>query len=616
VLAVGWIGTLALGAWGGVGPEAGSGLTPYELERACPQPAAAPSPAGLAPGRLPVPEDEKWILHALNRLGYGPRPGDVERVRRMGLANYIALQLRPERIPDPVVEAKLRPLRTLGMTSQALFAAYPQPKAEGRDARREALKRDDGPRGGAVRPRALSRMDPFSGGRDGGEMPESADRLEGRRGREERMMDAAQRDPGALLVRIENMPGAIIMELAQARVLRAIHSERQLQEVMTDFWFNHFNVFAPKGADKWLVTSYERDVIRPHAFGRFRDLLGATAKHPAMLFYLDNWMSSKAGGPTGMPDQPDAQGNRRRPTGLNENYARELMELHTLGVDGGYTQRDVTEVARALTGWSLERPGQGGGFAYRPQMHDDGEKVVLGVRIPAGGGMQDGERVLDLLARHPSTARFIATKLARRFVSDDPPPALVDRAARAFRETDGDIRSVVQTIVTSPEFFSEEAYRAKIKKPLELVASAVRVLGGEAQSMSFLPMAVGRIGEPLYQSQPPTGYPDKAEAWVNTGALLNRMNFALALAGGRIPGTWVDLDHLVGNVDRRNPEQVMDRLLFRVLGRDSAAETRQTLLAQLNDPAIMRATVDDGGVNTDVAKLAALILGSPEFQRR
>jgi uncharacterized protein (DUF1800 family) len=335
-----------------------------------------------------------------------------------------------------------------------------------------------------------------------------------------------------------------------------------------------------------------------------------------MLFYLDNWMSSKAGGPTGMPDQPDAQGNRRRPTGLNENYARELMELHTLGVDGGYTQRDVTEVARALTGWSLERPGQGGGFAYRPQMHDDGEKVVLGVRIPAGGGMQDGERVLDLLARHPSTARFIATKLARRFVSDDPPPALVDRAARAFRETDGDIRSVVQTIVTSPEFFSEEAYRAKIKKPLELVASAVRVLGGEAQSMSFLPMAVGRIGEPLYQSQPPTGYPDKAEAWVNTGALLNRMNFALALAGGRIPGTWVDLDHLVGNVDRRNPEQVMDRLLFRVLGRDSAAETRQTLLAQLNDPAIMRATVDDGGVNTDVAKLAALILGSPEFQRR
>ncbi len=615
---------------GGLAPGGAAGSPVAWMETARLQP-AGPSVAGIAAVRLPVPDDDRWIVHVLNRLGYGPRPGDVERVRQMGLANYIAQQFTPERIPDPVVEAKLQPLRTLAMSPSDLYAAYPQPKPEERRARKEARERGErgegrqgGPEAGqgarGVRPRALARMDPFGPGRGGGEMAEGPGRPEpgrraapeGRRG----MLEDAARDPAGMLARMENRPAAILIELAQAKVLRAVYSERQLQEVLADFWYNHFNVFAPKGADRWLVTSYDRDVIRRHALGRFRDLLGATAKHPAMLFYLDNWMSSKAGGPTGFPARADAQGNRRRPTGLNENYARELMELHTLGVDGGYTQKDVTEVARCLTGWSLERPERGGGFVYRPQMHDGGEKVVLGVRIPAGGGMRDGEMVLDLLARHPSTARFIATKLARRFVADDPPPALVDRAARVFRETDGDIRAVVRAIVTSPEFFSEEAYRTKIKKPFEVVASAVRVLGGEAQTLSFLPMAVGRIGEPLFQAQPPTGYPDKAEAWVNTGALLNRMNFALALAAGRIPGTWVDLDRLVGNVDRRGPEQVMDRLLVQILGRDVSPETRQTLLAHLGDPAITRATADDREVNTDVAKLAALILGSPEFQRR
>jgi uncharacterized protein (DUF1800 family) len=634
-----WAGALLIGGCVGAGqavaqgpgvsaPGAAGGSPFAQRETARQRPAPAPAVAGTPAVRLPVPDEDKWIVHVLNRLGYGPRPGDVERVRRMGLANYIALQLDPERIPDPVVAAKLQPLRTLTMRTQDLFAAYPQPTPEERRARQEEPRRDERlPGGGAaapgeqpVRPRTLAQMDPLGPAREGGEPMEGAGRPEpGRRPAPEgrgAMMNDGPRDPAAILARMENRPAAIIMELAQAKVLRAIYSERQLQEVMADFWYNHFNVFAPKGADKWLVTSYDRDVIRRHALGRFRDLLGATARHPAMLFYLDNWMSSKEGGPTGFPARADTQGNRRRPTGLNENYARELLELHTLGVDGGYSQRDVTEVARCFTGWSLERPERGGGFVYRRQMHDDGEKVVLGARIPAGGGMRDGEIVLDLLARHPSTATFIATKLARRFVSDTPPPALVDRAARVFRGTDGDIRAVVEAIVTSPEFFSEEAYRAKIKKPLEVVASAVRVLGSEAQSLSLLPMAVGRIGEPLFQMQPPTGYPDKGEAWVNTGALLNRMNFALALAAGRIPGARVDLDQLIGPVDRRHPEQVMDRLLARILGGDVSEDTRRTLAAQLNDPQITRATQDDREAGADLAKLAALILGSPEFQRR
>ncbi len=419
-----------------------------------------------------------------------------------------------------------------------------------------------------------------------------------------------------MMARMEDRPAAIAIELSQAKVLRAIYSERQLQEVMADFWYNHFNVFAPKGADRWLVTSYDRDVIRPYALGRFRDLLGATAKHPAMLFYLDNWMSSKPGSPDGLLGRPAAQANRGRFAGLNENYARELMELHTLGVDGGYTQKDVTEVAHCFTGWSIERPEQGGGYVFRARMHDTGEKVVLGVRIPAGGGIEDGERVLDLLARHPSTARFIGTKLVRRFVADTPPPALVERVARAFLQSDGDIRTVVRTIVTSPEFFSDQAYRAKVKKPLELVVSAVRALGADAEAYSVLPMAVGRIGEPLFQSQPPTGYPDTAEAWVNTGALLNRMNFGLSLASGRIPGTRVDLDRVVGPLDPQRPEQAMDRLVASLLHDDASEATKRTLMAQLAAPENTRSVLGDGEKNTRVAALAGLILGSPEFQRR
>ena len=420
----------------------------------------------------------------------------------------------------------------------------------------------------------------------------------------------------------ERRPYRIIEAMQAAKLTRAIWSERQLQEVMVDFWFNHFNVFALKGAVQWMVPAYEREAIRPYALGRFRDLLRATARHPAMLFYLDNWRSTHAD--FIVPAGP----NQGRRLGLNENYGRELMELHTLGVDGGYTQQDVIEVARCFTGWTIDRPEQGGGFVFRSRTHDEGPKRVLGHLISAGGGEKDGERVLDILIRHPSTARFVSTKLIRRFVSDEPPPALVDRAARAFRATDGDIRAVLTTIFTSPEFFSAGAYRAKIKTPLEVVASAARAIGAEIEPSStgapsapsgalVLARQVAKLGEPVYEAQPPTGYADTAEAWINTGALLNRMNFALALAGRRLPALRVDLDRTVSGADRSQPQQVLDRLLTAILHGEVTSETRAILAAQLDSPEITRVTDNDRiPKNTDVQKLAALVLGSPEFQRR
>jgi uncharacterized protein (DUF1800 family) len=373
---------------------------------------------------------------------------------------------------------------------------------------------------------------------------------------------------------------------------------------------------------RWMVAPYEREAIRPHVLGRFRDLVLATARHPAMLFYLDNWLSTRDGlivqaGP-----------NRGRRLGLNENYARELLELHTLGVDGGYTQQDVVEVARAFTGWNMDYPRGDKRFVFRPRAHDEGDKRVLGHVIAAGGGEADGLAVIDIVTRHPSTARTLATTLVRRFVSDDPPPALVERAAATFRRTDGDIRAVLETIFTAPEFWSAAAYRAKIKSPAEVVVSAVRALDGRLappgtgpelfQGGGFvLAREVAKLGEPLYEAQPPTGYPDRAEFWVNTGALLGRMNFALGLAHNRFRGIHVDLAEVVNGTDRTQPRQVLDRLVTVVLHDQLSPETRAVLAAQLDSPEITRITpYDKVAKDTDVEKLAALVLGSPEFQRR
>ncbi|HEY2850214.1 MAG TPA: DUF1800 domain-containing protein, partial [Gemmatimonadaceae bacterium] len=325
----------------------------------------------------------------------------------------------------------------------------------------------------------------------------------------------------------------VTTEAQGGRIDRALLTERQLQEVMTDFWLNHFSVYIWKGRpERYQLAQYESKVIRPNALGKFHTLLEAVAKSPAMLFYLDNWES-----------QVDSTRPRlmrvaaRRRGGLNENYGRELLELHTLGVDGGYTQQDVINVARAFTGWTFPRPQQGGGaFEFNPRVHDAGEKIVLGYKLPAGRGIQDGEDVLDIVSREPATAHFIAFKLARRFVADTPPAGLVDRAAATFMRTDGDIREVVRTIVTSPEFFSHAAYRSKVKSPFEVVVSALRALGAQPDSTGRTARIIATLGEPIYGHQAPNGWPETGDQWMNSGAILARINFGMAIAAGKIPG--------------------------------------------------------------------------------
>ena len=497
------------------------------------------------PSAVPADPDDKTIVHVLNRIGFGPAPGDVERVRSVGLSRYVEQQLNPARIPDEEMRERLARLTTLEMSSAALAREYYIPALM---QRREAQ-------------RAQTAAPP---------MPPGAEPQRVTRAKDARTSERL-----------------VMTELTQQKLLRAVYSERQLEEVLVDFWFNHFNVFAGKAQARVYMTEYERDTIRPRVLGKFRDLLGAVAESPAMLVYLDNWQSSApaeaetASRRRGMFQRPQGApptGPRRR--GINENYARELMELHTLGVDGGYAQKDVQEVARAFTGWTVDMPRQGGGFRFEPRMHDSGEKFVLGVRIPRGGGKRDGELVLDLLAKHPSTARFMATKLARRFVADEPPRSLVERATARFRETEGDIREVVRTIITSREFFAASAHRAKVKTPFEFVVGAVRASGVDGRDGRLMVQALRQLGMPLYMCQPPTGYSDRAEAWVNTGALLNRMNFALRVSRGLAPGTadWIAAAVMAGDV----------------------SETTRLTMARA----------------ADEQQKVALLLGSPDFQKR
>ena len=459
-----------------------------------------------AGGSAPVPSTDEAIGHALNRLTFGPRAGDVARVKAMGLQNWIDLQLSPSRIEDAALTARLARLETLTLDSQTIQRDYSGPAMV---ARRERQRQNppSPPEAASARPaESSSQTEDMSPSRRSLPEPERA------------------------------KAGQVIADIEEAKLLRALYSERQLQEVLVDFWFNHFNVFAGKGATRNYLSEYEREAIRPYVLGNFRDMLEATAKSPAMLFYLDNWQNVAEQSPGGAQRRPQRSGAAASPTrGINENYARELMELHTLGVDGGYTQTDIVNVARALTGWTI-RPREGSGTQYVKRLHDDKVKTVLGQTLKAGGGDNDIERVLDILAAHPSTARHIATKLARRFVSDTPPPLLVDRAAARFTATTGDLREVVRTIVTSPEFFAADAYRVKVKTPLDFVASALRATGAEVRSAVPLARELRDMGMPLYFCQPPTGYDDTAATWVSAGALVSRMNFAVALGKNEIRG--------------------------------------------------------------------------------
>jgi uncharacterized protein (DUF1800 family) len=553
----------------------------------------------------PLNKDQE-ILHALNRLTFGPRPGDLEAARKMGLKKWIDQQLHPDRIPEnPELTQRLQPLDSLHMSAAEIAETYPPPQllkamADGRlplpadpEARRSAELQIQ-----RVRARRETKEDDQPNANVQGKQGKNGDRLRQAPFKQAmRQQVLATTDPVERRTLVaDNAPQQVLSyDLNEAKLYRAIYGNRQLEEQMADFWFNHFNVYMDKGADRILTSTYERDAIRPHVFGKFRDLLEATAQSPAMLFYLDNWQSVS-------PDRvqegrrqrfPKQKGKQSR--GLNENYARELMELHTLGVDGGYTQKDIIEVARCFTGWTISQPNRGGEFIYNDRVHDKGEKTVLGVKIHAGGGRDDAEKVLDILARHPSTARFISTKLAKKFVADDPPPALIERMAKTFRETDGDIRAVMSAMLDSKEFFSEGAFRAKVKTPLEVIVSAVRATGAQVDFAIPLAMQIAQLGEPLYRKIEPTGYSSANAEWVNSAALLARMNFALALTANRVPGASVD----AGAFDT-DAAAVARQLLFHNPTQQTLDSIEKALSQKAPTPALV----------------AGLVLGSPDFQRR
>jgi uncharacterized protein (DUF1800 family) len=592
---------------------------------------------------LPITEltPEEAIQHALNRLAYGPRPGDVERIKQMGLAKWIDLQLNPNSIDDKAVEARLENYPTLRMSTAKLIDEYPQPKQA---AKKEGLTKEEFKEQQAQQRRAdmaaeratqQANAEAANEGESMKDIPSPMKQESGNAATPGAGGSKLSVDPNAVPRAIADdskRPQRVVQELAMAKVTRAIYSERQLQQVMDDFWFNHFNVYAQKGEVKWYLTSYERDVIQPHTLGKFKDLVEATAKSPAMLFYLDNFLSAdpRAGqrlaaeramrqarrrGFGWPPPPPQQQQKKKQERGLNENYGRELMELHTLGVDGGYTQKDVTEVARCFTGWTIDKPRQNPEFKFDERLHDPDAKVVLGKKIHAGG-MGDGKEVIELLTKQPSTAKFISTKLARRFVSDNPPQSLIAKMAQTFQSSDGDIRAVMKSMIYSPEFWSREAYRAKIKTPYELVISAARALGTDVDTPMPLVQWTGRIGEPLYECRPPTGYSDKADAWVNTGALLNRLNYSLALAGNKVRGSRSDAATLLGLDSAAEPKNALDRAVQLFLGGEAARGTVETLEKQIEDPQIVQAKLDDPVKRVDMGVVAGLVLGAPEFQRR
>lgn len=647
-------------------------------------------------GANSLTEDQK-IRHVLNRLGFGARPGDVEKVKSIGLSKYIEQQLDPKSIDDAVVEAKLKNIDVIKMSNEELFAKYPAPQAVLQIVARE----NDLSKGDVAELRAKNKKNAAAMPNDEKAMTTKDNKVPNPAAMSDDERRQLQAEVAGIYRKYDlGRPQQITQQLNASRILRAVYSEKQLQEQMVDFWTNHFNVYVNKAATKWFLPEYDRDVIRPNALGNFKDLLVATAKSPAMLFYLDNFQSVAPNMPTndnrrrriedlnprqrerikerlglndaGLEARLKQQAQRQQQNqkrGINENYARELMELHTLGVDGGgYTQKDITEVARAFTGWTIIDPrgyrtaiakmegaqtkrggnllrainlpenAESGAFYFNERAHDKGEKTILGRKI-SGGGMDDGLKVIDLLVNHPATAKFIARKLAVKFVSDNPSDALVARVADAFHNSQGDIKTTLRALFTDKEFYAPENYRAKIKTPFELVTSAVRVVGADTNGAQIQAMLT-KMGEPLYGYVAPTGYPDMAEDWVNTGALLERMNFAVALASNRIRGTRVDLS----GYQAANKKSILAKAVSGVLGGEIAPNTQLMLLKQLDQPLIEpeldagdengatmenASTIERNGIrrnrqtqmlapsgNAEVFKVVGLILGSPDFQRQ
>lgn len=510
--------------------------------------------------------------HVLNRLAFGPTPGQIDTVVAEGALRWADRLLTESRPADPEL------------------------------SRREA----------AFSPRQF-------------EADALAERLEeARRDRQRRQQQADSGRAGREPPRMTNGPGRTLAAFQQLAVVRATSARDQLREVMVDFWTNHFNIYLDKGLERALLPEFIEETIRPKALGRFEDLLLATARSPAMLFYLDNVRSVRTGATP--PQLARLEQSRRRgfgvgrgmrrdsllarlqermPTGINENYARELMELHTLGVDGGYTQHDVTEVARILTGWGMRQPNRGTGFEYHAWAHDEGAKTVLGVSFPAGGGEAEGKRLIQLLSNHPATMHHVSRKLCARFVADDPPDGCVDDAVRAWQASHGEILAVLRAIVHSSDFWSPRSVATKVKSPFEFLVSAARALQIQPDTLPALAQAVGRLGQPLFRQASPAGYPEREDEWVNSGALLERMNLAVALAGGRIPGAMPELDAITP--EDAGPEALVDAVDHAFFAGGMSRTTRDAIARELAD-------VHDPGEARALA--IGLALGSPEFQRQ
>ena len=551
---------------------------------------------------------DQRAVQAISRLTFGARPGDFERVRKMGVDAFISEQLNPDNIDDSALQKRLDKLPTLNLPTPTLAEQYNPPKPPPTPS--------PTPSAPAKTIATDSKMESSSDAAKPAIMTETTAIAE----MKPLPSPSPSPTPKPSPTPVPKNPGMVITELQRAKLLRAVYSQRQLSEVMADFWENHFSIYGNKDADRWMMTAFDRESIRPFAMGRFRDLLGATAHSPAMLFYLDNWQSSLLREYPATKDKP-----ARKSGGINENYARELMELHTLGVDGGYTQKDVQEVARCFTGWGIRKPNEDGLFVYNPNAHDNGEKTVLGVKIPAGGGISDGERVLDILAKSPATARFIATKMARRFLGDNPPVAVVDRAAKTFLSTDGSITETLRSIITSPAFFNTANYRTKVKSPFEFVASALRATNAETDANRPILDWIGRMGQPVYGRVTPDGYPDMSSEWLSNNDLLARFNFATAFAMNNIKGTTLDAVKLI--VGGTDPSKAGDEIARALILGEISDKTRAALEKLSVEPA--PATVIPAGASNLTkpatpeskskaldSQLVALALGAPEFQHK